>query len=90
MSKNSDVIGEVEQKVWEEQFSVAQRALAELQETFARSSREDWRASLAWEAVERAQDVLGQGLFNAIETPCRPPNFKHWKEKYVADPKDVL
>ena len=51
---------------------------------------EGWRESLAWEAVERASEELGQGMWEAIVLPYMPPGFKHWRDKYVTDLEDML
>jgi len=62
----------------------AQQALFRLQRKLA--TMKGWRASLAWECVERAlEELIGQEMFDAWELPCIPPNFKHWRDKYDHD-----
>ena len=67
-------------------YSAATEALHNLQAKLAEAPKEDWRASMAWEAIEEGLQELGQSMFNAFELPVKPDNFRHWREKYTEDP----
>jgi hypothetical protein len=59
-------------------------ALGALQAMCAECPDDDWRASLTWEAVERAHQAFSEQLFDALERPDKPEDYRHWREKYVA------
>jgi hypothetical protein len=69
-----------------EDYQAATEALRKLQAKLAEAPEEDWRASMAWEAIEDALQELGQSMFNAFELPVKPDKFRHWREKYTEDP----
>jgi len=69
------------QELW-----AAEQALYRLQRKLA--SLPGWRESLAWEAVERALQELGEGMWDAFCLPYMPRDFKHWREKYLPDDHD--
>lgn len=68
------------------ELRAAERALKLLKEKLETAPGHDWRASCAWEAVEAAQDVLGQGMFDAFEIPSFDrlrPEWRYWRDKYA-------
>ena len=67
----------------EQELRAAEQALAQLQRRL--ETLREWRASLAWEAVDAAQDALGRGMFDAWELPRMPKDFRYWWEKYSDD-----
>ena len=73
----------------EAEWHAVQSALLKLQEAVETAPKEDWRASLLWEAAERAYDCFMAGLFDACETPHKPENFRHWRERYVTSEEEI-
>jgi hypothetical protein len=65
-------------------YDAAIKALKRLQDKLAEAPEEDWRASIAWEAAEKAWEELGHGTFEAYELPDpKPDDFRHWRTKYT-------
>ena len=60
--------------------------LYNLQEKLEEYPKSDWRASIAWEAIENALYILNSGMFEAscLPTYC-PEKYKHWRDKYTTD-----
>jgi hypothetical protein len=79
----SELYGQCQREFW-----AAEQALERLQRKLA--TLKGWRASLAWEAAEKANVVLGQAIWNALHLPYMPPNFRHWRDKYITNADDVL
>jgi len=61
-------------------------ALERLKQKMADRPRDDWRASLAWEAAENARDVFGCRTLDAACLPERPAKFKHWRDNMDTPP----
>jgi hypothetical protein len=62
-------------------------ALKALSKKLAAEPKENWQASMAYEAVERMQDGFVEGefhLYHIADFP-KPADFKHWRDKQVAD-----
>jgi hypothetical protein len=68
-----------------EQYDALNTAMKNMRERFAEAPKEDWQASLAWEAIEKASDELGRDFWN-IAHDSKPKDFRHWREKYTDTP----
>src|SRR5262245_38877821 len=76
-----DQVGLKELMACQDKFSAAQQALIEFQRRLG--TIEGWRASTAWECIERALDeLLGDTMWDAFNLPSKPSDFMHWREKY--------
>jgi hypothetical protein len=65
-----------------EQYKIVQMALTDFQNYVAEAPEDDWRSSLAWEAIEEASSELSFHIWEAVHIPDRPRNFRHWRKKY--------
>jgi hypothetical protein len=73
-----------ELKQFERELWAARQAVARLQRKLA--TLRGWRASLAWEAAEQALHALFSMLmWQALNYPYMPPNFRHWRDKRTDD-----
>ena len=68
-----------------EELKAAEEALKALQDKCEQAPREDWRASIAWEAVENAKNTLGFGMMDALhlEKEQLRPDWQHWRESFL-------
>jgi len=69
-----------ERELWNEMFSAAMKKLTDFQEALAHFSNDDWRSSLAWEALQEAKDKLVQDIEDVLNMPAKPADFVHWRD----------
>jgi hypothetical protein len=68
------------------EYDAVRTALKQLQAIFESADKDDWRASLAWDAVEMTLQYFDSAMFDALECPRKPEKFQHWTERFVDDP----
>jgi hypothetical protein len=72
-----------------DELKAAETALEALKEKLAQAPGHDWRSSIAWEAVEAAQQVMADLMADAfyIESFDRlRPDWRHWRDRYDVGP----
>lgn len=66
------------------ELKVADRALEALHKKLADAPLEDWHASLAVEVIAEIRAEFYNNMGKIFETPRKPENFQHWRDKYAA------
>ena len=67
-------------RAFDSEWWAAEQSLKRLQRKL--ETLPGWRESLAWEVVEHILIELDQGMFDALESPHMPKDFRHWRDKY--------
>jgi hypothetical protein len=70
-------------KIAEPEINVINEAIKALIKKLEAEPKENWQASMAYEWVERVQDVIVEVEYHLerIVNRPKPADFKHWRDK---------